>query len=104
MNRFLFILLFLFSKTVFGQDKQGESFSIIAFGDMPYFLPDDFVRFENLIQSVNQQNQAFNVHVGDIKSSNTPCTEDYYQKIYDYFNEFKKPLIYTPGDNEWTDC
>jgi len=21
-----------------------------------------------------------------------------------YFHQFEKPLIYTPGDNEWTDC
>jgi hypothetical protein len=102
-RRILLILLLLFSKAAFAQDKK-ESFSIIAFGDMPYFLPKDFTRFENLIKEVNNQAQAFNVHVGDIKSSNTPCTEDYYQKIYNYFEQFNKPLIYTPGDNEWTDC
>ena len=81
-----------------------ESFSFISFGDMPYVLPQDYVRFENLIKKVNEEHQAFNVHVGDIKSSSTPCTEDYFQKIYNYFEQFEKPLIYTPGDNEWTDC
>jgi hypothetical protein len=25
-------------------------------------------------------------------------------KIHDYFKTFEQPLIYTPGDNEWTDC
>ncbi len=104
MKHFLFVLAFLCSTLTIAQSKKEESFSIIAFGDMPYFLPEDFKRFENLIQAVNDQAQAFNVHVGDIKSSKTLCTEEYYDKIYNYFEQFKRPLIYTPGDNEWTDC
>jgi len=104
MKHIFFILAFLWSATAIAQNKKEESFSIIAFGDMPYFLPDDFRRFENLIQVVNNQTQEFNVHVGDIKSSKTLCTEEYYNKIYNYFEQFKRPLIYTPGDNEWTDC
>src|SRR5262249_17873305 len=24
--------------------------------------------------------------------------------IYFQFQQFKKPVVYTPGDNEWTDC
>jgi len=95
------LLCLFFSLTAWAQDK---SFSIVAFGDMPYVLPADYARFENLIKTVNEEHQAFNVHVGDIKSSSTKCTEEYYQKIYNYFQQFNKPLIYTPGDNEWTDC
>src|SRR5579859_89724 len=97
-------LFFQWIANISAQDKEGGSFSVIAFGDMPYVLPADFVRFENLIHAVNSQDQAFNVHVGDIKYSSTPCTEEYYQKILAYFAEFNRPLIYTPGDNEWTDC
>src|SRR6185437_10688853 len=85
-------------------EKKDDSFYFIAFGDMPYFLPDDYSRFENLIKTVNTLNPAFNVHVGDIKSGSSKCTEEYYNKIYNYFEQFNKPLIYTPGDNEWTDC
>jgi hypothetical protein len=98
------ILLLSLSITSMGQGRTTDNFSIIAFGDMPYVLPGDYTRFENLIRTVNSQNQAFNVHVGDIKSSSTPCTDEYYQKISDYFGQFTRPLIYTPGDNEWTDC
>jgi hypothetical protein len=100
---FAFIAVIHLPLVSLGQDKS-ERFTIIAFGDMPYVLPDDFSRFENLIKTVNEQDPAFNVHVGDIKSSSTPCSQEYYQKIYNYFDQFKKPLIYTPGDNEWTDC
>jgi hypothetical protein len=86
------------------QTSGTEKFSVIAMGDMPYVLPADFIRFENLIRAVNSDKPAFSVHVGDIKSSNTPCTEAYYEKIIGYLGEFESPLIYTPGDNEWTDC
>lgn len=81
-----------------------KRFSIVTLGDMPYTLPEDYGRFENVIKTINEQDQVFNVFVGDIKASTTPCTEASYQKMYDYFNQFNKPLVYTPGDNEWTDC
>ncbi len=100
---FLFFSIINLPKA-FSQTKKDQTFSIITFGDMPYFLPEDYARFENLIKTVNTQNQAFNVHVGDIKSSKTKCTEEYYNKIHGYFEQFNKPLIYTPGDNEWNDC
>jgi hypothetical protein len=100
----LLSLMMLISIIASSQNNKSENFSIVAFGDMPYILPADYERFENLIKTVNEQDQEFNVHVGDIKASTTPCSEDSYQKIFNYFNEFSKPLIYTPGDNEWTDC
>lgn len=73
---------------------------------MPYVLPADYPRFERLIAAINQQQPRprFSVHVGDIKSGSTLCTEELYRKVFDYFQTFEQPLIYTPGDNEWTDC
>ena len=82
-----------------------QPFNFVVFGDMPYTLPADYGRFEHLIRDVNaQKTQVFNVHVGDIKSSETECSDAIYQKIHTYFGQFEKPLIYVPGDNEWTDC
>ncbi|WP_262887029.1 metallophosphoesterase [Spirosoma arboris] len=104
---FLLIVSVLMAFGAIAQAQQltaQPTFSFVAFGDMPYNLPEDYGRFENLIRDVNKQNQVFNVHVGDIKSSENDCSDAYYQKIHGYFNQFDKPLIYTPGDNEWTDC
>ena len=28
----------------------------------------------------------------------------YNQAVFDLFARFKDPFVYTPGDNEWTDC
>jgi hypothetical protein len=97
----LFLLLLISGASASAQSKK---FEFIAFGDMPYRLPDDYARFENLIEKVNEEKPAFSVHVGDFKSGSTLCSDEYFDKIYNYFESFSRPLIYTPGDNEWTDC
>lgn len=99
----LYIVVFCFINVVAFSQKN-NSFSFFVLGDMPYHLPEDYNRFENVIDRLNQENQVFNVFVGDFKSSKTPCSDEAFDKIFHYFNSFKKPLIYTPGDNEWTDC
>lgn len=97
----LFLLLSILCISLSAQTKK---FEFIAFGDMPYRLPADYGRFENLIKQVNQEKPAFSVHVGDFKSGSTLCSDEYFHKIHNYFETFSQPLIYTPGDNEWTDC
>lgn len=81
-----------------------QSFAFVALGDMPYKLPDDYARFETLIGRVNALKPAFTIHVGDIKSGSTECSDTHFQKVKDEFAMFDGPLVYTPGDNEWTDC
>jgi len=82
----------------------GESIRFVALGDMPYSLPKDFVRYERLIKAINADKPAFSIFVGDTKSGETPCTDEYMEKTTGYFNSFDAPLIYSIGDNEWTDC
>ena len=79
-------------------------FSFMVIGDVPYRVPQDFVRFDRLIAAVNATNPAFTFHVGDIKAANEPCTDEYFRGIFNRFKKITGPLIYTPGDNEWTDC
>ena len=79
-------------------------FTFVALGDMPYTLPADYARFEALIGTVNARQPAFSIHVGDIKSGSTPCSDEHYARVLGEFGMFAGPLIYTPGDNEWTDC
>ncbi len=43
-------------------------------------------------------------HLGDIKNGSSRCDDPYFQLIRSDFDKFVNPLIYTPGDNEWTDC
>jgi hypothetical protein len=57
------------------------------------------------IAAVNRDRKVDLVlHAGDIHSGSTYCTLDYNQTIFDLWTQSKAPLVYTPGDNEWTDC
>jgi uncharacterized protein YkuJ len=92
----------LLGGTSFAQER--SAFDFVALGDMPYKLPDDYARFERLIDTINQAKPAFSIHVGDIKSGSSPCTDEAFGKVLSEFASFEQPLVYTPGDNEWTDC
>jgi len=79
-------------------------FTVVALGDAPYSDPLDYLRFSGLIHTINELKPVFSVHVGDIKAGSRPCTDRRLTRIRDYFDDFDSALIYTPGDNEWTDC
>jgi hypothetical protein len=55
-----------------------SGFQFVAFGDMPYHMPADFERLENLITEVNRDGPAFTVYVGDIKTGFHNCITDYF--------------------------
>lgn len=80
-----------------------ERFSFAAMGDMPYRDTHD-VHVERLIARINAMRPAFTVHVGDIKNGVSPCDDSVYARTRDLFGRFDAPLVYLPGDNEWTDC
>ena len=71
---------------------------------MPYRPPEDIVKFDRLIAAVNRLKPAFTIHVGDVKGSSTPCSDAELQRALDQLQTFDGALVYTPGDNEWTDC
>ena len=48
---------------------------------------------------------AFALFTGDSKDGHTPCSDRAIaDDIESYFERLKIPVLYTPGDNEWTDC
>lgn len=80
-------------------------FEFVALGDMPYGSDArTLARFKALIETVNARNPAFTIHVGDIKSGASACSDARLTRLRDLLNRFSPALIYTPGDNEWTDC
>jgi hypothetical protein len=83
--------------------------TVAVFGDSPYGTsPTDTSQTQAtpaFINSINADPKVDLVlHVGDIHSGKQYCTEAYDRTIYSLWTAFKNPLIYTPGDNEWTDC
>ncbi len=97
-------LLFAFLVAILSQACLGQTFKFIALGDMPYSIPADYGRYERLIGAINQSKPSFTIFVGDTKSGSTPCSDEYNQIVKYYFKQFNMPLIYSIGDNEWTDC
>ena len=81
-----------------------QPFTFAAIGDTPYFLPGDHERLGRVIAELNQRAPAFTIHVGDIKSGSTRCDDAIFERVQQHFATFEQPLIYTPGDNDWTDC
>ncbi len=81
-----------------------EPVRFVAIGDLPYGGTLERVRFAALIQAINAEAPDFTVHVGDIKSGATLCSDARFYSIAALFEGFAQPLVYTPGDNEWTDC
>jgi hypothetical protein len=73
-------------------------------GDTPYSAAQ-ITNFPNDIAAINADPSVSRVvHLGDIKSGSTQCTDTYFASIRQRFDTFADPLVYTPGDNEWTDC
>ena len=79
------------------------AFEFAAIGDLPY-RESDYPEFAELVAAINSGGAAFTVHVGDIKSGSSPCSDQNILAVKEIFQTFTEPLIYTPGDNEWTDC
>lgn len=73
-------------------------------GDTPYGSPA-LAAFPAQIQKINADPAVSLVmHVGDIKNGSSRCDTSYFETIKSDFDLFADPLVYTPGDNEWTDC
>ncbi len=83
----------------------GGAFEFVALGDMPYG-PDAMSGpgYRRLIEQINDERPVFSIHVGDFKDGVTPCTDDLFARQHEHFQRFDGPLVFTPGDNDWTDC
>jgi hypothetical protein len=79
-----------------------STFAVI--GDIPYGTAQ-IANFHNVVDQINADPKvSFVDHLGDIKSGSSTCDDAYFAFIRQQFDRFQDPLVYTPGDNEWTDC
>jgi hypothetical protein len=94
-----------------GRADQGDNtpngpahYTIGLFGDMPYNAQGK-ADYPYLLQDVNASNVAFSVFDGDLKSGGDGgCVDSLYTNAIAGFNSLEKPLVWVPGDNDWTDC
>ncbi len=85
-------------------DHHGDRYAIGLWGDLPYSDQQKTVGVPNLIADMNSQRLAFSVHDGDIKSGSSACTDNVYTDFEALMNTLAAPAMFTPGDNDWTDC
>jgi len=79
-------------------------FEIGLIGDQHYDA-ESTAAFPNIMAALDRADLAFVVHVGDIGSPGYgSCLDETYFRRRDEFDRSRHPFIYTPGDNEWTDC
>ncbi|NQW80529.1 MAG: hypothetical protein HQ445_05065 [Polaromonas sp.] len=82
-----------------------KPFSFVALGDLPYGSEAHaYPPYRVLIGTINKMHPPFSIHVGDVKSGSTLCSDQELQAQTGHFNMFEAAVVYTPGDNEWTDC
>jgi hypothetical protein len=87
-------------------------FTIAVYGDAPYgnsqFSSPDTKLYDaspGFINTINgDPDVSLVAPVGDIHSGKEFCTEAYDTNIKALWGAFADPLVYTPGDNEWSDC
>jgi hypothetical protein len=77
------------------------SFVFAALGDAPYSRREED-RYRFVLEDMDRDDLRWVLQVGDILAG--PCTDERFRQSLDWFNGLRHPVIYTPGDNEWTDC
>src|SRR3712207_205924 len=88
-----------------GEPKEYEIglYEIGLIGDFPYD-PTQRQQAYHLFEELNAEDLAFIAHDGDLKPGSTACPYDVYRRRSRRLGYARNPPVYTPGDNEWTDC
>jgi hypothetical protein len=91
------------AQTAATNDKAG-TFAFGLFGDLGYSAAEEPL-MANVLDDLNRARLSFVVHVGDLGSPRAgSCTQELWARRLAQFQASANPLIYTPGDNDWTDC
>ena len=77
------------------------TFSFAVLGDAPYYAWED-MQYGIVLQELDANDLSLVIHVGDIFWR--PCSDKLYERSFDWYNNLRHPVVFTPGDNEWSDC
>ena len=103
-TRIMLLLAVVMGLTCGAQAEENQRFHFGLWGDMPYAKARDELKMPALLASINAGNIAFSLYDGDIKDGSSQCTDKVFADALTMFNSMTMPVIYIPGDNEWTDC
>lgn len=81
-----------------------EAFAFALIGDGPYGAARER-EFAALIDDVNAAPDIdLVIHVGDAKGGGESCSDALLRRRFELFQQFDAAFVFTPGDNDWTDC
>jgi len=111
------LLVLLLSMTLMGvvlakgDDDKGDDGNVVVVGTFQFAVMGDTMYTETGIRNfrsmmttqLNKERLEVIGHVGDINVT-FPCDQEMLDRAKALFQLSENPLVYTPGDNEWTDC
>ena len=113
---FSYIMLFLSGCAPLQGEReiQGARFEFALIGDVPYDGRQER-QFPNVMKEINAAAElAFVVHDGDFQWDGAgwnekaggmpPCSDATLENRLQLAQSSRHPFIFTPGDNDWTDC
>jgi hypothetical protein len=104
MGRIVIVLAAALAALVCAAPALASSRTLAIIGDTPYGDEQE-AAFPRLVADVNDDRAGRAVvHLGDIKNGSSTCDDARLERLRDLFGTFDDPFLYTPGDNEWTDC
>jgi len=86
-----------------GSTALGQTVRFVAFGDIQEETAVGHQKDLMLADRINDAEPEFTVFIGDIQGGG-PCTDQQREEAVDVFGRIEGPLVFTPGDNAWTDC
>jgi hypothetical protein len=78
-------------------------YAVGLWGDLPYSAAQE-AALPNMLADMNNSKLEFTVDDGDLKAGSGPCPDSLYTKALGWLNTLQQPAMFTPGDNDWTDC
>jgi hypothetical protein len=102
-GRFLALLQVCLALLASGPLAAQERFSFALTGDTPYF-DIEVPAFASMLREIDAAPVAFVAHLGDIKRASAECSDALFGERRALFDRSRHPLVFVPGDNEWTDC
>lgn len=76
---------------------------VALIGDVPYSEAERR-ELPLMLEAIAQADTRVVIHVGDIKHGGGRCDDAVFADRLALFQASPVPLVYVPGDNDWTDC
>jgi hypothetical protein len=100
-----FVACLSFGAVQADENDANAAYDIGLWGDLPYSAEQETKGLPKLFADMNAARLKFSVHDGDLKQgSNSFCDDALYTRAKGWFNSLDSAAMFTPGDNDWTDC